>query len=489
MNRKSFSAALTCACALALSGIAAATPQTARVSATQKGSLLIFSKVEIKWDIDGNLIQDTILDISNDYPADVAVQAYYVNGDIELDEVLDDAGGIVQAYEPGWNTADCRFELTGNQPHFWSAANGSDKCQSFTVIDPDGPGRPDPETLGATRILRGYVIMWATHFFYQAGGVATVGIWIPIRWNHLKGDAVLVNYADGSAWEYNAWAFRSHRTCPPEPHIPNPPNGCPTGIPIDSPEGVYIELPFGGTLDFAPANLILDFYASGSQALSGGDQTVMVDTDLTLHAVSADLRQDGYGPVLTKVEAEIWNEFESKFSGTRRCICCWDQTMLSDWVRSVAIPNHFTRNRLGTDKGKARLDGVESTECDYVELCGTTATTKRCNNSQLLPPPLVADGERRDFCDSEEFRRSQSQPAAILGLATKFLAFTPSGDHATSGLNLIGAGYEPADIQFDAMFGPQEVRESGRTSTARDVKDISMGRDGKGRTTVEIPAE
>ena len=42
--------------------------------------------------------------------------------------------------------------------------------------------------------------------------------------------------------------------------------------------------------------LLLDFYASGSMALSGQggafDGMVTVDTDLTLHPVDADLRQD-----------------------------------------------------------------------------------------------------------------------------------------------------------------------------------------------------
>ena len=28
-----------------------------------------------------------------------------------------------------------------------------------------------------------------------------------IRWNHLKGDAVIVNYGKHAAWEYGAWAF------------------------------------------------------------------------------------------------------------------------------------------------------------------------------------------------------------------------------------------------------------------------------------------
>ena len=45
---------------------ALASPASARVSAVQKGSVLIYSKVEIKWDANGNVTQDTILDMTND---------------------------------------------------------------------------------------------------------------------------------------------------------------------------------------------------------------------------------------------------------------------------------------------------------------------------------------------------------------------------------------------------------------------------------------
>jgi len=461
MMRKSINCMLLSACVLAFSSAAFATDAPGRVSSTQKGSILIYSKIEIKWDAQGELIQDTFLDISNDYPGDVSVQAFFINGDTELEEICtgEPCVDIIQEYEPGWNTADCRFTLTGDQPHFWSAANGSDKCQSFTVLD-DG-GRPDPETGMTSRILRGYAIFIAVDFVtLQNPGQ----LWLPIRWNHLKGDAVIVNYADGSAWEYNAWAIQAHIV----PH----------GAPVDEP-GAPCRID-GGVYDSAFSSLLLDFYASGSTVLSGGGQEVMVDTDLTLHTVSADLRQDGCGPILTKVEAEIWNEFETKFSGTRRCICCWDQTMLSDWVRSVAVPNHFTRASLRTDKGKARLQGVRSTECDYEALCGQTAKMKRWNN--CTDSGVAGFGGHFDTLN-------QSDDAALLGLATKFMTFTPSGEKATAGMNLVGMGTTGAYIVMDPMFGPQESRDAHSADRTSDAKRIGTARDASSRSTVEIPAE
>ncbi|MHC5005051.1 MAG: hypothetical protein ACYTJ0_18230, partial [Planctomycetota bacterium] len=62
-------------------GTVAGAPGVDRVSATEKGSLLVFPKIEIRWDRDGNRVQDSFVDLSNDYPEDVRVQMYFINGD------------------------------------------------------------------------------------------------------------------------------------------------------------------------------------------------------------------------------------------------------------------------------------------------------------------------------------------------------------------------------------------------------------------------
>ena len=343
-----------------------------RLTTSAKGSLLIFSKVEIKWNADGSqVLQDTFLNLTNDFPDAVAVQAYFINGDISRQEVRDESGQVIQEAEPGWNTADCLFTLTGDQPHAWSAANGSDKCQPFTVLDTDGPGRPDPETGGATRVLRGFVIMWAVKFNQDKG------VWEEIQWNHLQGSGVLVNYDRGTAWEYNAWAAQARCGVGGDPVldcVSRDANGtcCESGV---FPGELALD---GFAYDVGFDSLLLDFYGSGSTALSGGGRTVNLDTDLTIHAATVDLRQDGTGPLLTKVDADVWNESENKFSGARRCICCWDQTLASNWSQTSAVPNYFMRTVLGTDKGKARLQAGDSIECDYSQSCGLPPPTRVC---------------------------------------------------------------------------------------------------------------
>ncbi len=413
-----------------LSLATSAMAQVPRVSATQKGSLLMFSKVDIKWDASGNLVKDTILDISNDADdGSVDVQAYFINGDLIVEEEYDNDGNIIQGFEPGWNTADCRFELTKSQPHFWSAAKGSDKCQPFSVLDMDGPGRTDSD---GNQILRGMVIMWAVKFdenrvvsSVETGEVEYPnGAWREIRWNDLKGDALIIDYKNGAAEEYNVWAFQAH--------------GVPHGAFLPGPGTLKLD---GREYDSTFGQMMLDFYASGSTALSTTGISVSIDTELTLNTMYIDVRQDGVGPFLTKIEAEIFNENESKFSGTRRCTCCYDSTLLSNWVRTVAVPNHFLRSKLGTDKGAARLDGVKSTDCDYRDICGTSCSRGMHELAQKFGHPGLL-----------------SFDVPVLGVASKHITFTGGATNVeTAAMSLVGIEEEAGGIGYDLAGGSGEL--------------------------------
>lgn len=387
-----------------------ATPAMAqqdRVSATEKGSLLIFSKVELRWTPTAggqfDLQQDTFLDLANDFPGLVFVKMYFVNGDPPLEAV---PGG--ERAHPGWNWVDNTIILTPNQPTYWSALSGEPAGVSpFTALDPGfPPGRPDPESMD--RVLRGYVLAWA---------VLPTGE--EIRWNHLKGDATIVNYGklvdagQPFAWEYNAYAFQ----------VVSPTNN---GEETDGMPGI---LALDG-VEYAPCFdlLLLDFYAVGSTAFNptfglGMTTANISDTDLTLFPVTADLRQETLGPVTTKADFAIWNQNEIGFSGAFRCITCWDQTLLGDY----GIPNHFLLANLQTDKGKARIDGVFSQVCDTFDDDGL--------------PVLV------------------SVDVPLLGVVAKMLTITSDGpmgtlvSRAAAGTNLAGMGTETAFIMFDVGDG------------------------------------
>jgi hypothetical protein len=327
MGRKTILGTMLCGAVATALLTAPASAAQDRVSATEKGSLLIFSKVEIRWDGEGNVIQDTFIQLTNDYPEDVTVQMYFINGDPPLPPQGEERP------HPGWNNVDNQIELTSNQPTYWSALTGSGRVSPFQVLDPGfPPGRPDPEADGQ-RMLRGYILAWAVD---SISGVE-------IRWNHLAGLGTLVNYQLGAAYEYNTWAFQV---------VDDRLNG---EADTDSPNVLNLD-----GMEYAQSfsQLLLQFQAVGSAAFSG-PRLVVSNTDVTLFPVSVDLRQETEGPVITKAHYDVWNMNEVKLSGAYRCVTCWDQAFLS----SYGIPNHFFLQTLQTDHGKARIDGLASQLC------------------------------------------------------------------------------------------------------------------------------
>jgi len=335
-----------------------------RVSATQKGSVLIFPKIEVRWDINGALIQDTFVDIANDNIAGVHLVMYYVN---ELCETI-------------YNDID----LTKNEPAWWSAATGigSKAVAPFFGFD---QAYDDPD--GSTDlVMRGYLVVIAADELNQQ-----------INWNHLYGQATLVNYAHGDAWEYNAYAFRALIGT--------------TGGTIGTPGRIQLD---GTQYDAAFDMLLLDFFASGSFAFSGAGVVVEHETDLTLMIVDQDLRQETEGPYVTKAFFRIWNEDETSFTN-EFCLTKWDQSLISKWGGA------FLRHNLQTDKGRARIDGIASELCNTVDDHNT--------------PVLVS----RDF--------------PLLGVQAKVLTFDGT-EVATAGGELVGSGTQSTSILYDVMTAP-----------------------------------
>jgi hypothetical protein len=325
------------------------------------------------------------------------VQMYFFNGDPPLEATANDRAHL------GWNWVDNLITLTANEPAYWNASMGHPEGVSpFTMLDPSADplmqGRPCSDGSG-DRVMRGFVLAWAVN----ADGEE-------IRWNHLKGDALIVNYGYAAAWEYNAYAYQTEIVS----------HGDPTGTPGElhlGCEGVDCVPEY----EFCFDQLLLDFYAVGSPAFSTADHAVTVDTDLTLLPMLIDLRQETDGPVTTKAKFDIWNMNEVKFSNTDRCITMWDQELLSNYE----APNHFLLNNLQTNKGKARIDGMASIRCDYF------------------------DGEGNEVL---------SQYAPLLAVAAKILDFDGGLDTGMAGMNLVGMGTEYGVIKYDILEPPPELQ-------------------------------
>ena len=302
-----------------------------RAEATEKGSLLIYPTVEIEWNAAGQVALDTVLQITNDYPRDVTVQFYFINGDAPVEAVFaGDPPSLVVDPEPGWNFVDCQFELTRDQTMTWSAARGSPGgCQPFTVLDPDG--RSDPDGLTSRRVVRGYAMAWAVN----ADGEE-------IRWNHLSGNTTIIDYEQTAAWEHEVFAFAAK----------SPDHG----LPPDARPGQLILN--GREYDAGYDLLLFEFNATGSSHRVGG-ATVSADSDLTLLVVEADLRDEHFEPTTTLAVYDIWDMNEHRLSGTQHFVTCWFQRLLSGF----GVPNHFLLSNLHTDRGKARIQGIALEDC------------------------------------------------------------------------------------------------------------------------------
>jgi len=441
-----------------------------RVSASQKGSVLYYSKIELKWDAAGFLIQDTFVTLVNDLNRDVCVHWHFINGDEPVAAVPPIPG------EPGWNMYDCSPCYTPNENVFFSAARGGGSlgCGQFTGLDPGAPGfqgrldtEGSPGSLPGDRILRGFGIAIAVD---HNGEV--------VNYNHLTGHVDIVNYRNQSAWEYNAYAFQC-RLAGGASELP--------GVTICGTNST--ELLLNGTeYDSAWDQILFDFYAVNDVVPASvfsrpvPATAVALETDLTLYPVSIDLRPNftnTSGPVLTRADIVIWNENEDDRTGTSRCINCWDQTLLSDYD----APNNFLQSLLNTDKGYARINGVQADSCDAP---GSCCCVRRCSNGNNVcendswcgtPPNQGTCGLFGCFdpdCDQVDFARGTpdrdcSESAALLGVSDKIMSFSGVGGAGITdaGMTLVAIGTQNATIIRDIIpptapategqDGPEEV--------------------------------
>jgi hypothetical protein len=305
------------AVAIAIVGICSGAYAADRVSASEKGSLLVYPKIEIKWQPNGALVQDTFVTLNNDYFSDVHIVMFFVHDTMECEATYHDT------------------TLTGNEAAYWSAATGFPK-----VVGPFGEGAdPMPDECGLMT-LRGFIVAFATTAQNEQ-----------IRWNHLYGGATVLNYRDGYAWEYNAYAYQVNA----DNWINGNVVGTPGTIKMD---GAEYEPNFD--------SLLMDFYAVNQfPAIFGSAwrDGIKLDTDLTLVIANWDFRQGG-GHYITKADFWIWNENEDS-RRAHYCIECWDQRLLSQ------AGDVFNILFLNTDVGRARIEGVAATECDTIELLST----------------------------------------------------------------------------------------------------------------------
>jgi len=305
--------------ALVLMGLCSMASAAQNVTNTsQKGSLLIFPKIDTSAIGESGFYRDTIVMIGNDYFTEVWLKCYWVNAAQEIEDFM--------------------FRLTPNQPVWFRASDGAgtgyyDDIQSPVTVPP---------------------------FFAGFGVVGELKCWAvdavgknQISFNHLYGNAIIFDPVHAAAFEYNAWAFTAR------------------GVALNGIVGSSGTLVLSGAdraYDACPSYLVFNFFSKGS-AINLPDEggfATFVNTDLTLVPCIQDLRQDRV-PTCTKAKFDIWNENETKYTGAYQCLKCWFEGYLGD-IGSYTIGyggEKFWYKNLHTTAGRFRVEGIPSTVCKF----------------------------------------------------------------------------------------------------------------------------
>jgi hypothetical protein len=346
----------TLAAILLVLGTAAAAQAAPNVTnVTQKGSLLVWPFVNVV-EIPQVVTTDTLVRLQNDGSLDVDVKCYWMDGNK--------------------NRVDFIIPLTRNQAVWFDARTGRGTFQVNRF--PTGPANgfdnpfllpvtvPGPGPVTATG--DGLLACWAV----DQGGQNQV------KWNHLSGTATIYD-TSGLAFEYNAYAFF-----------------VPTGLDLE-PVGVAGTLNLNGVeYDSCP------LYQIGQFSPAGFDPQRPAPIVDFIHFVVAgctlDLRQD-WTPVFTKLQFDLWNEDEVKFTGAYECADSWHRTTFSDkGITTVLVggaltasPNgidaavqNFQGAILGTYGVRYRVQAVKSTQCEKPVTTGTGDTYRPAITTQAV---------------------------------------------------------------------------------------------------------
>jgi hypothetical protein len=328
---------------------------------SQKGSLLIFPNIDVEPGV------DTIVRISNDANTGVDVTCYYIN----------DRKG----------RRDFHFRLTRKQPIWFSVRNHSG---TFPVAQfpTDGtfPGN----------VNKGALLCWATD----------VALSTQISHNHLSGTATVV-YAEGAngtalqaAYTYPSWNFTARPGTAAGAAV-----GTPGRLDLTGADNAYDACPNYLIGHFSPRVAPV---ATGS----GAGTEIVTENILSVLSCNQDLKQD-FTPHFTKLQFQVWNEQEVKFTGAYEC---------SDGHKWLPLHN-------GTDVGR------ENFHYSVVQSTAAQVKVKGVASTQCAPPVVPRP----------------SEASGLVGVLSTFLFSDATGDTALVGTTLNGAGVQAGFILWDAQ--------------------------------------
>jgi len=277
---------------------------------TQRGSLLIYPRIEVNPGV-----SDTLIRMINDYGfASVQLKCYYL--------------------APGDNYSSKKYvkdfgkTLTSNQPVYWWASSGKTVptgTTGGTRVIPVGfsPFPPLAGGTGSVPKTAGELKCWAV----GAGG-------LPIHFNHLSGLASIVK--GSQAAEYTAFAFEA---------IDGDRSTANTNKVLTQPADTALlpgdaELLLDGKMyDSCPVQLLTSYFPAAK-------------TQLTVVGCNQDLRQDR-ATWPTKLNYTFWDADENPSGGWYECADSWHERLLSDIEGSL----------LDSPIAYVRFYGAPSTVC------------------------------------------------------------------------------------------------------------------------------
>jgi hypothetical protein len=223
-----------------------------------------------------------------------------------------------------------------------------------------------------------------------------------ISHNHLSGTATAVwgNGPDQVAFTYPSWNFTARP-------------GTAAGAAVGTPG--RLDLTGADTAYDACPNYLIGHFSPAQAPVetgSGAGTEVVGDNGLIVLSCNQDLRQD-FTPHFTKLQFQVWNEQEVKFTGAYECSDGHKFLLLASGA-DVGREN-FSYNVVQSTAAQIKVKGVASTQC----------------NPPVTPRPSEASG--------------------LVGVLSTSLNSSGTEDLAIVGTTLNGAGVQPGFILWDAQ--------------------------------------
>jgi hypothetical protein len=359
--------------ALAAACLVAPVMAHAEVGSDKSAAIVVFPKVVIETNVTGNIVVNTIIQLSNTAPHQIAARCFLVNANSHCSNAGAQGGGFTAPLVceensdcnggetigavtggrciAGWSETDFRFQLTARQPIVWVLSDGlaSFPLNGLTRVGPvDNDPLLPPELQGQPAINADSRILPAPEIPFR-GELKCVQVDLaneqPTQGTDsennfggdLKGEATIVR-TNGDARTYNAIGIQALQ---------------------DANDGDDV-LVLGQEYSGCPNVLILDHFFD--DVIDPVTDSQSIRTVLTLVPCSENfLIQDG-GSVSTVAQMLVFNEFEQRFS-LSKSIRCYDSTFLSDLAsgpgRGDDSRSIFNAAVAGTLTGQTRIRGVD----------------------------------------------------------------------------------------------------------------------------------